>query len=141
MWTSKGGGRLTRSNLSHTLHDQHQATARNSLASTRTTSSLLFSSCWTQPYSAIVLVKYEVTHHFETAGQPVHAKVRSLAPECYCKPRPSLCFPRQGIVLPSNRSSALHVVRKKNGGIRPCGGHRHFNLRNRDRQISCAKHP
>ena len=86
----------------------------------------------TQPYLASLPVKHHVTHHIETTGPSVHAKVHRLAPERYRRAKAEFeSLMRQGIVRPSssNWSSALHVVPKKNGNIRPYGDYRALNSR------------
>ena len=84
----------------------------------------------TQPYSAAIPVKHQVTHHIETTGRPTHAKSRRLAPDRYCMAKTEFeLLLQQGIIRPSssNWSSALHIVSKNNGEIRPCGDYRALN--------------
>ena len=86
----------------------------------------------TQPQLATNEVKHHVTHHITTVGPPTFSKPRRLAPERYRLAKEEFeTLMKQGIIRPSssNWSSALHIVAKKDGGIRPCGDYRSVNSR------------
>ena len=93
-------------------------------ADTKFAAPLKMFSTLLQPYSTTRPVKHHVTHNTETSDWPTHAKVRRLAPEHY---------KRAGVLRPNSRnwSSALHIVDKKNGEIRPCDDYRALNALNK----------
>ncbi|XP_076045662.1 uncharacterized protein LOC143027901 [Oratosquilla oratoria] len=79
----------------------------------------------TQPYSTTNPVKHNIVHHIETMEPPTYAKV----PERLKQAKAELeCFMPQGILRPSssNWSSALQILSKNNGDIRPCDDYCRF---------------
>lgn len=77
--------------------------------------------------------KHHVTHHIETTnGPPISARPRRLPPDKLRSAKSEFAqMLQEGIVRPSKSAwaSPLHLVPKKNEGVRPCGDYRALNAR------------
>lgn len=74
--------------------------------------------------------KHEVSHHIETTGPPQFARARPLPPDKYKAAKEEFDrMTEMGICKPSMSAwaSPLHVVKKKDGGLRVCGDFRRLN--------------
>ena len=85
-------------------------------------------------------VKHSVQHHIETDGRPVSARYRRLDPTRLEAARAEFAeLEKQGVVRRSKSdwASPLHMVRKSDGGWRPCGDFRNLNLQTRPDKYTC----
>lgn len=83
-----------------------------------------------RPMSLKEPAKHDVIHRIETTGQPLFARARPLPPDKYKAVKEEFeHMIEQGICVPSNSpwASPLHVVKKKDGGLRVCGDYRRLN--------------
>lgn len=83
-----------------------------------------------RPMSLKSPAKHNVTHHIETTGPPLFARPRPLPPEKYKAAKEEFeQMIQMGICQPSKSpwASPLHIVKKKDGGLRVCGDYRRLN--------------
>ncbi len=72
-----------------------------------------------------------VQHVITTIGQPCTARFRRLDPSRLAAAKAEFqAMLDEGVMRRSSSqwSSPLHMVRKKDGSLRPCGNYHHFNL-------------
>ena len=86
----------------------------------------------------MLIMMHGVQHHITTTPvPPVHDKPRSLAPDRHELAKAEFeVMIEEGVMQPSRSpwASPLHIVPKKDGGIRTCGEYRALNARTtRDR--------
>ena len=73
---------------------------------------------------------HQVKHFILTEGPPVHSRARRFSPEKLAAAQAEFeDMEEMRVIRRSNSpwSSPLHIVLKKDGGLRPCGGYRRLN--------------